>query len=609
MARRVTGEDMQEIAGYVLGEFDRRAQSSRRKDLERIWKEVDRQVLMRPSRNIPRGPDGKSTNMWMPNIELPLQFNTLEVLSADARRLTMPPGNEWYRAEAQLTDEYGRRVEEEGIILGDELQKSVQVDQETANAIVHSTMDHFTGLYRFRDAWDLCNVEALKYGTLVGRAGLVSLDTFTNDYRGVMVSDRKIPAFIPMTIRNTYLDDTYQSVMHEGMMIEPSFIRTWWQGVGDLQKAAAKGGRERGWIASQMKDISPETEGVHRGQVQVVEYEGDIFIRRSQGEDIFLPNQIVWVLKCVGGRTIRKMERTQPFRSYIVGHYMRDDLQSPYGVSPLMKGQPIQEAATEAVCSLLQAGALNSAPPIEWSKEDMHLLGQGGPTIAPFSKIMTEVAGSIRPIVIGDQVALLNVYLALLKQYEDLTGVNDPRRGSGGKSHTTATQADIEASRGVLRTEDYVNALEDGPLRTWLYMSFELAKEAVGNKRTTVFVDVNGMKGHIEVTKAILPDKSDFIVNGARGMLSKREDRDNWLAAQTQVVQLVAAGMQMGNPLLFEENIKETYGRFGVDDAERYVAGIKKAFGGNAGQPGMAQPPGGPGIPPEAAALLQPQAA
>lgn len=611
MARRVTGGDLEEIAGYVIGEYTRRAESRRRKDLERIWQEVDRQVLMRPARNIPKGPDGNSVNMWMPNVELPLQFNTLEVLTADSRRLILPPGNEWYRSEAQLTDEYARKVEEEGLILGDELQKGVQVDQETANAIVHATMDHYMGLYRFRDQWDLCNVEALKYGTLVARAQLIKQPIFTNDYRGVMAEENMIPAFIPMSVRNVYLDDTYQAVMHEGMMIQPSFIRTWWQGVGDLEMAAAQGGRERGWIPSQMKDLAPQdSEGGHRGQVMVIEFEGDIFIRRSQGEDIFLPNQIVWVLKEAGGRVIRKMERKQPFRSYIVGHYMRDDLQSPYGVSPLMKGQPLQEAATEAVCSLLQAGVLNANPPVEWSKDDMHQLGQGGPKIFPGSKIMVEVSGTIKPIQIGDSTALLQVYLALAKQYEDLTGVNDPRRGGGLKSHTTAQAADIEASRGVLRTEDYVNAIEEGPMRTWLYMAYELTKEAVGKKRTTVFVDTEGMKGHIEVTRAVLPDKSDFIVNGARGILSKREERESWLAAQTQAVQLVLAGVQLGDPLLFEQNIKETYGKLGFDNAERFIAGIKKVAGGGQGIPGMAPPAGGPGsASPAVPAIVPPIAA
>ena len=83
---------------------------------------------------------------------------------------------------------------------------------------------------------------------------------------------------------------------------------------------------------------------------------------------------------------------------------------------------------------------------------------------------------SIRDLQIGDLSGLVAALQLLLKMYEDLTGVNDPRRGSGLRSHTTATASTIEADKGIARTEDYVDGQSYGFLRTLLYMEFRIIK-------------------------------------------------------------------------------------------------------------------------------------
>ena len=83
--------DLSLVAQYIKSEFETRKQ--RRSDLEIVWKEVDRQVAMLPR---PRLLNSGKKNDWLPELELPLQFNTLEVNAADARRLKFPRGSEWY---------------------------------------------------------------------------------------------------------------------------------------------------------------------------------------------------------------------------------------------------------------------------------------------------------------------------------------------------------------------------------------------------------------------------------------------------------------------------------------------------------------------------------
>jgi hypothetical protein len=53
-------------------------------------------------------PNGQvdANKMWMAEMELPLQAQALEVLTADARRMMFPDSGPWFRAHAQVTDDY-----------------------------------------------------------------------------------------------------------------------------------------------------------------------------------------------------------------------------------------------------------------------------------------------------------------------------------------------------------------------------------------------------------------------------------------------------------------------------------------------------------------------
>ena len=56
----------------------------------------------------------------MAEMELPLQAQALEVLTADARRMKFPDTGSWFRAHGQMTDEYLDQNDFKSFVLGDQ---------------------------------------------------------------------------------------------------------------------------------------------------------------------------------------------------------------------------------------------------------------------------------------------------------------------------------------------------------------------------------------------------------------------------------------------------------------------------------------------------------
>jgi hypothetical protein len=530
-----------------------------------------------------------------------MPFNSLEVIGADTRRLKFPRGTEWFSVLPEISDKYIKRWEEQrenkpllsgaGFSFEEDsefkrLAQQVDLDQETANTIVKASMDHYHRLYDFRSQMDLFDAEMIKYGTGVVRVRPLRTTRSFMDFRGNKLDGIEGPAVIPCSIKNTYLDDTPPAVLHEGMMIAPLVLRSSMQRLDSLLLAAKMGGKDRGWIAKEIVNLKP----LNRGRlVNVVEGEGDFVIPKSRGS-IYLPNFLITIAIGQGDVSVVRMrENPTPFRSYVPGHYMRDDPTSPYGVSPLMKGQPIQEAATEVFNDLLAAARLNADPVIVYDRFDQNFAADGGPEIYPGAKIPSDSPNSVEDLKIGDVAALTNAYLALKQQYEDLTGVNDARRGAPVKSHTTTGGIELEASRGIARTDDFVTAVEQGPLRTILYMEYEIIKQVM-RKSQPISVGAGGIEGWVNLTAKDLPDNVVFHVHGSAGVLNERERATNFLNASNFVVQLAANAQALGKQLdvNLEEIASEAYKLSGIQNAARFIG---------TGQTDVAAPAGGPGLP------------
>ena len=95
MPIRLTKDDKESMAEKICDTKQTRA--DKRKPLERQWREIDRQLAMIPAEKVKKQQQGQieQLNAWMSETELPNQSETLEISTADARRLMVPKGVDW----------------------------------------------------------------------------------------------------------------------------------------------------------------------------------------------------------------------------------------------------------------------------------------------------------------------------------------------------------------------------------------------------------------------------------------------------------------------------------------------------------------------------------
>jgi len=555
---RLTPNQWAKAAETIAMDFANRANSMDRLERARIWKEVDRQVDMipKPKKHVEGDKDD-----WLPNTELPLQASALEVLQADARQLTFPRDNKWFLPHSDLSDKFITRWNnrrETMALIGDK-PAAVELKQEQADVLVKAVMNKNHKNFKFRRAVEAFDIDALKYGTYGGKvikAEQPSFDGTFSDDTAVGV------AVVPISAKNLYLDTRVDQMTLEGQFIAPSPMREFWKSEAALKIAAKE---DKTFI--QMSKLDADKDAI----LHIVEFEGDLIIPTSR-ETLFVPNMTIWVVISGAGSplVVRSRKNEFGFRSLITGVYMRDNLNSPYGSSPLMKGQPIQELATELTNNMATAAALSALPPTIYDDTNVQLKKQGGPNLFPGAhNPVDDIDTSIR-IMSGWKIGEIQAALFLaLQQYEDLTGVTAPRRGAAAKSHTTAFAAEVESVRGLVRTDDYVQAKEKEVLRPILQMEYAIIKKVM--KKQSVFVNAAGMEGYVTLAKEDLPDHVEFEVVGSSGPLTERQKQEQQLGALQNAAAFDLQSQQTGAPPMFnrEEALKELLNVFA--NPERFI--------------------------------------
>lgn len=591
--RKFTEEDWKALAEF--GVEEKQSRKRKRADLEVQWTEIDRQLALKAK---PRQYLTGLQTDWYPAIEQPNQFNALEVILADASAGIFPAQQpSWYEVLSDTSGDYFQR--NQGVEL---VQDGVptKLDQESVDAVVKATVDYFHKMYGFRERFNLFLAEMVKYGTGVGRVKVITPVKFTYEYRGTGVE--KGPAFLPYSIRNTYLDDIPALVMHEGLQIAPMIVREEEKLFDVVRMAVEKGGPKKGWNKQEFARFENNRKSkTRRGTIQLIELEGDIIVPRASADSLILPQSRALIATGTGGpAVIRFQALDEKFHSHVVGHYMRQDVDSAYGVSPLMKGWPTQEMASFVGNDLLATSALRAKPPIAWDTNDGKLKAAGGPEVFPGAQWETDNPDGIKPQEIGDLTALFAVYSGLQDQYEKLTQANDPRRGGGLKSHqgTGAVQSDI--ARSLVRTDNFVQDVIDSPLQTILYLEYAMIRDCVGSGMM-IPIDSEGMQGYIKVTKEILPERVNFRVYGAAGMQEQAQKVQSFFAAANFSVQLYAAAVKTGKQadLDFVALMTEAFEISGHQDAARF---IRRGQAVPQGTPGTSAVPGGGGV--DTSALL-----
>lgn len=560
MPRRFDIRDFKTVAEEIVSLYNDRKQ--KRKDRERHWKEVDRQIRMEPCRAhkmivLPDGSPSDSINpkkAWMPESELPLQSQALEISTADARRLLR--GDPWFEAHAELTDEYLERAEglvqtEDGDLVETDTPPAVriagpndppsQIGQENANKIVSGVLNHNHRQYDYWGHLDLINAEAFKYGVGVARARMVKKPQFIHTARGVAKETVEIPMLVPRSIKNTYLDDTEAALMNEGHVLGPGIINESMRRLEDMQMAANRGSKDPndemgGWMPEKFKGM----EGDENGFLKILEFEGDLVISRKVVRSVVMPGVIVTVAVGTDVKIVRFRFRQMPFSSYLTFPYNPEDLDTPYATSILMKGMFIQKSAVFALNEALIAAQLQNGPPVGWDKSDIALASSGGPVIEPYAQWPTTEGVNVHAF--GDPAAMFNMYLGFLKQYEDLTGVTAPRLGAQTVSHTTAFAKEAEINRGTIRVVDYVDSTLQGALTKWLYMEYVLTRD--NWKSQSVFLDA--YQSFVTLDKGGLPEQAIFKAFGAGGPAELAQKQQQKAAAAQQAIQMDLLLIQQG---------------------------------------------------------------
>ena len=555
--RRFDARDFNTLADYVIDEYNTR--KDKRKDREKAWKDIDRQIAMEPEisykyivENGTRKIDPKKA--WMAETELPLQAQALEVLTADARRLMFPDTGLWFRAHGETTDEYFNRVDFRSIIKGDEIDVPAKYTQDNADKLIEGFLAHLFNQTDFTGRVDRINAESFKYGMGVARGRIETKNVYIHEARGVRKETQRIPVLVPCSIKNLYLDNQVSS-MHSAQVLGQSHIAVDYMKLENLHLAASKGSsdpysEDGGWMPQNLKNIVPDD----KGYVTVLEMEGDIVVPRKTVRSIVIPGAIVTVLmggKDTGGKTtngvIRFRLRKYPFSSYILFPYHMEGASEIYPTSPLMKGRPIQMMATDAANRLLDCAMLKIQPPIGYDRSDPYFAQQGGPAVFPTAQWGTNDPNAIKPHteIGGDPQALASMLQQALSFYAELTGVLPGRLGAETKSHTTAFSKDAELQRGAVRTVDYVNSVGQGSMTRWLDMAYRMGRDVLKGK-ISFYIDAYG--GFVEIDKEMLPDQASFDWLGAGGPADNNQKLQNRTNAALLAVKLDQANMAMGKP-------------------------------------------------------------
>lgn len=582
----------------------KRKEDRHRKHLEKLWKEIDRQLRMEPDLAFKHNADGSvdRNKNWMPESELPQQSITLEILTADAKRLQFPRVGKWFTAHANMTDEYLKRADFSGLISGDENEVPSALTQDNADKLVEGVLNGYHKQYDFKAHVDLINAEAFKYSAGIGRLKLVNKSIFSAQSKGVMALDRKIPVLIPRTIKNFYPDDSQFSVMNEGYEMGPLHIECTTKKLSDL-KLAAKGDDADGWISDAVKAIEADKDG----NIEVIEAEGDfMFYDPSSKSDALIP-AVNLMVACGKGdpRVIRIRDNEFPFNSYLINNYHREHVDSIYGSSPLIKGYAVQKPAVEALNRALEAGSLSNMPPVAYDRSDPVFAANGGPRIEPNAKWGT--IGDVKVQQIGNPAAMFAIYQGFLQQYENTTGINAPRLGQQTVSHTTAFAKEAELARGTVRTVDYVDSSIEGFLSRLLYMEYEMIKTIIGKEKKNFYLD--GYGGFVSLNRDHLPNEVEFEVIGSAGPADEQQKmavRSGAFQQVIQIEQLKVQQAQLGIPagLNYDAMQREILHNGGVVDTDKFITSTPGGLPG--ATPDGSTIPGAGGVPGNAApAALQ----
>jgi len=538
--------DFAKIEAYVKKEYDARKDSHFRKEHERIWKEVDRQVEMSPMKRVSM--DGKPINPgWHSVFELGELSKASEIIAADVMRIIFPDDRSWFEPHVKLE----RRLDEQG--------NPAPVDgkeQGVRDGVLRSLMCQQHLDFGLKARFKLSVKEALHHGSFVAE---VRFEKEMTVQSGDKVQLLGAPVWVPHSMWNAYPDPSPSvhgtNLFYNGSMIIVEYMPAW-----RLKQISGPG-----WMTAQFDKIPSEehTNKDNKTQdIKLTRFLGDINIERGDG-DIFLPNSKAIL---ANGILVFWESNELPFPPVIFNGYERQDIRDPYYTSPLIKQSPMQKFTSIMANKFVDAVERMVDPPIEYDGNDPNYVMNDGPDLSPGAKSATRSMGKgMKALEIGDPAAALEAMTLGMRQLQEGTGVSSIRTGIASSDRQTATEVRKVAQGAEVRTVDFVSVLEPGGLRPFLYMQHMLNRANM--EPYEFFNNEMHTPDWVRYERKDIDHEAHFDIVGSKGLLGE-EQRTERVAQVTAF----ASGNPLFAPLLKpSELLMEMYRNAGQKSPEQFV--------------------------------------
>jgi len=499
--KRITQENWDQVEKAVNEQLEARKTSEDRKDHERIWKEVDRQIRMKPMQRFMA--DGKEVDLkkdWHSALELGELSTASEVIASDVMRIIFQ--QTWFQPHAEIQWPIDQKTGKRAV--NDDRQDVT--DGLLRNLMVQQHKD-FGLKARFR----LSVKESLHHG---GFCAEIRMEEQLLVREGSKIRKVSAPVWVPYSMWNTYPDPS-PSVIGTNMFYTGNMILCEYIPYSKLKEYA----QGDGWIKKRLEMVEKRKEGDGK-DVELVKFKGDLYIDRST-DDIYLPNSEVIL---ANGKLVYYAPAKLDYPNVIYSGYERQDVRDPYYTSPIIKLSPTAKIATIAANMFIDGSKLKVEPPIEYDSNDPEYAMNGGPVIAPGAKTGTRSVGSgMKALDVGEPNYALSAYTLTTQQMKEGLGVSSNRSGVRQGDRETATAANLANQGAEVRTMEFVSQLEPQGLLPFLYMQHDLNRREMGEY--TFYNDEMHTPDFIRATKKDIDANAHFEVVGSRGLLGEEKRR------------------------------------------------------------------------------------
>lgn len=500
--RKISKKDWDKCAEKVKAEHESRKSQKFRTAHESIWREVDRQIAMEPMKRYRK--DGTEIDPeWRSVMELGELAKASEIITADVMRLTFPTTRSWYEVHSELQMQLNPVTGKNS----PDAKQQDQIDRAYRALLVQQHMD-----FGLKGRYEISVKEALHHGSYVAE---IRWEPRTRIYDGANINQVAAPVWVPYSMWNSFPDPSPSVIgtdlFYTGSMILVDYIPRY------VLREMMKGD---GWMSENFDKIPKkknQNKNVDTDDIEIVKFYGDLVIERQDG-DIYLPNAKFLL---ANGLPIYYNPNELPYPSIIYSGYERMDVRDPYYTSPLIKLSPMQKLGSQLANKLVDSMWMKVEPPVAYDANDPQLVLDGGPRMAPGSKIGVKGSYGVKEINVGDPQSAMAGLEFIIQQLNQGLGINAIRAGSGGdssdKTATEITTADVKAE---IRTGEFVDKQERHALRPFLYMQHELNKRHL--RQYTFFNPEIDAPDFQTVTGNDIPKNVVFEVVGSRGALGEK---------------------------------------------------------------------------------------